>query len=73
MAKKGVEYRVVWVQDRPESVQDELNRAAREGFKFSGTTANAVIMERKLKDKDDDKDNNKDKDTDDDTDDDEDD
>ena len=52
MAKKGVEYRVVWVQDRPESVQDELNRAAREGFKFSGTTANAVIMERKIKAKD---------------------
>lgn len=52
MAKKGVEYRVVWVQDRPESVQDELNRAAREGFKFSGTTANAVIMERKVKAKD---------------------
>ncbi|HKX18545.1 MAG TPA: hypothetical protein VJT33_11090 [bacterium] len=49
MAKKGVEYRVVWVQDRPESAQDELNLAARDGFKFAGTTANAVIMERKVK------------------------
>lgn len=49
MAKKGVEYRVVWVQDRPESAQDELNLAAKDGFKFAGTTANAVIMERKVK------------------------
>lgn len=52
MAKKGVEYRVVWVQDRAEPAQDELNRAARDGFKFAGTTANAVIMERKVKSKD---------------------
>ena len=51
MAKKGVEYRVVWVQDRPESAQEELNLAARDGFKFAGTTANAVIMERKVKPK----------------------
>lgn len=49
MAKKGVEYRVVWVQDRAESAQDELNLAARDGFRFAGTTANAVIMERKVK------------------------
>lgn len=54
MAKKGVEYRVVWVQDRAESAQDELNRAAKDGFKYAGTTANAVIMERKVKAKDED-------------------
>ncbi len=63
MAKKGkgVEYRVIRIEDRAESVEGELNRAAQDGFKVAGTTAKAVIMERKIKAKDeDDKDRDKD-------------
>ncbi len=57
MAKKGVEYRVLWLDDdHSGSAQDELNGAAKEGFKIAGTTAKAVIMERKVKEKDEDKD-----------------
>lgn len=68
MAKKGkgVEYRVIPIEDRAESAEGELNRAAKDGFKVAGTTAKAVIMERKIKAKDDDdKDRDKDKDKDD--------
>lgn len=64
MAKKGVEYRVLVIGDHAEAAQDDLNRAAKDGFKIAGTTASAVILERKLKDKDDDKDKGKDKDRD---------
>ena len=56
MAKKSVEYRVVWIADHGKSAQEELNKAGKDGFKISGTTANAVIMERKVKEKDDDDD-----------------
>lgn len=51
MAKKGVEFRVVWIADRGESTEaeGELNRAARDGFKVAGMTANAVILQRKFK------------------------
>jgi hypothetical protein len=56
MAKKGVEYRVIRVEDRSGSAEGELNQAAKDGFKVAGMTANAVIMERKVKAKDDDDD-----------------
>ena len=70
MAKKGkgVEYRVIRIEDRAESAEGELNRAAEDGFKVAGTTATAVIMERKSRTKDDD-DKDRDKDDNDDTDD----
>jgi hypothetical protein len=58
--KKSVEYRVVWIADHAKSAQEDLNKAAKDGFKISGTTANAVIMERKVKEKDDDDDNDDD-------------
>ncbi len=60
---KGREYRVVWV-DNSSGVEDALNKAARDGFKIAGTTAQALILERKAKksDDDDDKDEDDDKD-----------
>jgi len=54
MAKKSVEYRVLWIGDHSGSAQDELNRAAKDGFRIAGTTAQAVILERKVKEKDED-------------------
>lgn len=60
MAKKGVEYRVLVIGDHGEEAEGDLNRAAKDGFKIAGTTANAVIMERKLKNKDDDTDDDED-------------
>jgi hypothetical protein len=68
MAKKGVEYRLVWIGDHSGSAQDDLNKAAKDGFKIAGTTAKAVIMERKVKEKNKDEDGDDKDDNDDDND-----
>ncbi len=54
MAKKSVEYRLVVVGEHAEEAEGELNRAAKDGFKVAGTTVSAVILERKVREKDED-------------------
>jgi len=52
MASKR-EYKVIWMEDKA-GVEEALNHAAQSGFKIVGTTAQAVILEGKIKRKDED-------------------